>query len=287
MMMWKKLKVVAAGAFVLVGLAASALSAQAPNGWIFVVRATPTATKTAEKPKSKPPGDRRWVRSLSSGAIIEVIGLSSSPSGPDTWWRPDGTPLHPAPCDPSQPTITGGDDAVHTLVLVRLARIPEGANHEWTIAEARGHREAPAMRNGKPLPGLSAMTALLPPDARTCTLRFKVASGSWRTIQTWGKNPGAVGNRNGPSFIFGDPIATKKGTALSVTHDIQDQPVRIAAVDAEGNLLKSDVRSGSGVKDFHQIIVEFDQPLEAIREFRLQSRSYEVVEIPRVAVRPK
>jgi len=129
---------------------------------------------------------------------------------------------------------------------VRLARIPERADHEWTIAEARGHGEAPAMRNGKPLPGLSAMTALLPPDAHSCTLRLKVGSGTWRTIQTWGKNPGAVGNRNGPSFIFGDPIATKNGTALSVTHDIQDQPVRVSAVDAEGNELTSDVRSGFG-----------------------------------------
>jgi hypothetical protein len=173
------------------------------------------------------------------------------------------------------------------LVLVRLARIPDGADHEWTIAEAQGQGEGPALRNGQPLPGLSEMTALLPADARSCTVRFKVAAGPWKTIQTWGKNAGAVGNRNGPSFIFGDSIATKKGTALAVTHDIQDQPVRVAAVDVEGNELTTEVRSGSSVKDFHQIVVEIDQPPDAIKEFWLQTRCYEEVEIPRVALRRK
>ena len=94
MMMWEKLKLVAVGVLVAVGLTAQALSQQAPNGGILAVRPPQTAAQPAEKPNEKTAGDRRWVRSLPSGAIIEVIGVSSFPSGPDTWWRPDGTPLH-------------------------------------------------------------------------------------------------------------------------------------------------------------------------------------------------
>ena len=148
-------------------------------------------------------------------------------------------------------------------------------------------REGPAMRNGKPLPGLSETTALLPADAGTCTVLFKVAAGPWKTIQTWGKNPGGVGSRFGPSYIFSGAIATKKGTTLSVTHNIQDKPVRLVAVDVDGKELPAEIRSGTGVKDFQQIVVEFDQPPEQIKEFRLQTRPYEEVQIPRIALKRK
>jgi RNA polymerase sigma factor (sigma-70 family) len=287
MMMWEKLKLVALGALIAVGLTAKALSQQAPNGGILAARLPQSVAQKAEKPNEKSVGDRRWVRSLPSGALIEVIGVSSFPSGPDTWWRPDGSPLQQAPCDPIEPGISGGDDAVRKLVLVRLARIPKGADHEWSVTEARGQGEGPAMRNGKPLPGLSETTALLPADAGTCTVLFKVAAGPWKTIRTWGKNPGGVASRVGPSFIFSDAIATKKGTTLAVTHDIQDKPVRLVAVDVDGKELPAEVRSGTSVKDFWQIVVEFDQPPEQIKEFWLQTRPYEEVRIPRIALKRK
>jgi len=286
MMMWQKLKPVAVGALVAVGLTTQALSQQAPRGGTRALRPPQTAAQSAEKPNEKTVGDRRWVRSLPSGAIIEVIGVSSFPSGPDTWWRPDGTPLHQAPCDPIEPRISG-DNAVRMLVLVRLARIPNGADHQWSITEARGAAWGPAVRDGKPLPGLSETTALLPADPGACTVRFKVAAGPWNTIETWGKNSGSVGSLIGPSYIHSRPIATKNGTTISVTHNIRDKPVRLVAVDGDGKELPAEIRSGGGVKDFQQIVVEFDQPPEQIKEFRLQTRPYDEVEIPRIALKRK
>ena len=38
---------------------------------------------------------------MAGGATVEVVAVSSFPSGPKTWWRPDGTPLDEAPADPS------------------------------------------------------------------------------------------------------------------------------------------------------------------------------------------
>jgi RNA polymerase sigma factor (sigma-70 family) len=286
MMMWEKLRLVALGALVAVGMTAQALSQQAPNSGILAARLPQSVGQKAEKPNEKTVGDRRWVRSLPSGALIEIIGVSSFPSGPDSWWRPDGSPLQQAPCDPVEPRISG-DNAVRMLVVVRLARIPDGADHDWSITEAQGQGEGPAMRNGKPLPGLSEMTALLPADASACTVLFKVAAGPWKTVQTWGKNPGGVGSRDGPSCIFSDAIATKKGTTLCVTHDIHDKPVRLVAVDIDGGELPAQVRSATSVKDFQQIVVEFDQPPEQIKEFWLQTRPYEEVEIPRIALKRK
>ena len=102
-----------------------------------IPRAVQAAAQPAEKPDEKRTGDRRWVRSLPNGAIIEVVGISSFPSGPDTWWRPDGTSLDQAPCDPIEPRISG-DNAVRMLVVARLARIPDGADHQWWINESMG-----------------------------------------------------------------------------------------------------------------------------------------------------
>lgn len=42
----------------------------------------------------------RYRASFTSGATIEVIGVSTVPTGPATWWKPDGTPLSEAPVDP-------------------------------------------------------------------------------------------------------------------------------------------------------------------------------------------
>ncbi len=287
MMMWEKLKLVAAGALVAVGLTAQALSQQAPNGGILAARPSQTAAQPTEKPNEKPAGDRRWVRSLPCGAIIEVDRSFLFPLRPRylvAARRDSVTDKRPVTRTSRESRATR---ASGSWFVVRLARIPDGADHQWSISEARGASWEAAMRDGKPLPGLSEMTALVPADAATGTVRFKVAAGPWKTVQTWGKNPGAVGFRDGPSYIFSDAIATKKGTAISVTHDIQDKPVRLVAIDGDGKELPADIRSGGGVKDFRQLVVEFDQPAEQIKEFRLQTRPYEEVEIPRIALKRK
>jgi hypothetical protein len=170
--------------------------------------------------------------------------------------------------------------------VVRIARLPDGADHQWSISGAGSIAQGPARRRGRPVPGLSEATAFFPVDTAMTTVRFKVAAGPWKTIQTWGKNAGGVG-AIGASYIFGAAIATETGTTISVTHDIQDRSVRLIAIDVDGKEHPPEVRSGTGVKNFQQIVVEFDQTPDQIKEFRLQTRSYEEVEIPRIALERK
>jgi RNA polymerase sigma factor (sigma-70 family) len=287
-MMWGKLKLVAIGALAAfgLGLTAQAVSQQAPSGRILTARSPQIAARPAEKSNENTVRDRRWVRSLPSGAIIEIIGVSSLPSGPNTWWRPDGTPLHPAPCDPIEHNIEG-DNALRKLVLVRLARIPDGAEHHWSIAETRGTVQGPAMRDGKPLPGLSATTVLLRADADASTVRFKVAAGPWNTIKTGGQGGSGGGSQGVGTYIIGDAITTGEGTAVSVTHNIQNHSVRLVAIDDDGKELAGETRSTLDVTNFRQVEFEFDQPPEQIKEIRLQIRPYEQVEIPRIALKRK
>ena len=102
-----------------------------------------------------------------------------------------------------------------------------------------------------------------------------------------GEEFGALSSRFGPSYIFSNAIATEKGTLLSVTHNIRDKPVRLVAVDHDGKAHPAEVRSGGGVGDFQQIVVEFDQPPQQIKEFWFQSRPYEHIDIPRIALQRK
>jgi RNA polymerase sigma factor (sigma-70 family) len=286
MMMWEKLGLVAAGTLaVAVGLTAQAVSQQAPNGGKHAPRPIQAVSHAAEKPAEEAPADPRWTRSLPSGATIEVVGVSTFPSGPNTWWRPDGTPLFPPPCDSFEAFISG-ENMVRKSVVVRLSQIPDRADCLWSIPESGGGAQGQASREGKPVPGLRAKATLFPADAETCTVRFQVAAGPWKTIHAWTGHSEAVGGIEA-SYVFGEAIATQKGTTISVTHNIQGKAVRLVAVDADGKESTAVRLRSPGVKDFTQIVAEFDKSPEWIKEFRLQSRPYDQVEIPGVVLRRK
>jgi hypothetical protein len=69
-----------------------------------------------------------------------------------------------------------------------------------------------------------------------------------------------------------------------VTHDLHDVSVRLVAIDDKGEEHLPVSRSSAGVKDVAQIAVEFPLPPEQIKQFRVQTRPYEVVEVPGVAL---
>ncbi len=81
MMMWEKLKLVAAGALLAAGLTAGALAQQQekPQGSKDRGPEAPQSKARAqplEKPNGRPVDDPRWVKTLTSGATIEVVGIS-------------------------------------------------------------------------------------------------------------------------------------------------------------------------------------------------------------------
>jgi hypothetical protein len=131
---------------------------------------------------------------------------------------------------------------------------------------------------------LESVTAL-PKSQLTCDVSFEIAVGCWQTVQTTdGRNSFALSSRDGPSFIFGKAISDGKRTALVVTHDILEGDVRLIAVGRDGKEHEPTDFSGGGVKGFRQLEAEFDLPRDEIREFRVQTRPYERIEITDVAL---
>jgi hypothetical protein len=286
MMVWEKLRLAAVGALVVIGLAAGALAQQTSKDRIPGPQPPKAEAQSSEKSNGKAAGDHRWVKTLPNGATIEVVGVSPHPSGPDTWWRPDGKPLGQPPCDRSSTSQTSDQDVVSRAVAVRITGLPAGADHSWWIDGAHGGSRGQAKLGGNPVPDLDEMVTFLDGDQATCTVRFKVAAGAWKTVQVWGTSPGARGARTGTSYIFGKPIETRKGTTLSVTHNIKDDSVRLVAVDGDGKEHPAEFRSGSGVGEFRQLVGEFDLPPKQIKEFRVQTRAFEEVEVQGVALKP-
>jgi RNA polymerase sigma factor (sigma-70 family) len=286
MMLWQKLRLVPLGVLLAVGLTAQALWQQTANGWGRTEQPRQTAARPSQEQKKNEMRDPRWTRILQSGATIEVIGVSSVPSGPHTWWRPDGSPLLTAPRDPGEPEIKRRA-ALQRLIVVRLTQIPLGADQEWSIVEAFGTHQMPTKRNGTRVTGLSDSLVALPIDARSCTVRFKVAAGPWNAIHTTDNDGAAGGTQIGASYILGDAIATASGTSRSLTHNFRGQCVRIVAVDEARKETVGVIRSTVDVTDFRQVVFEFDQPLAQIKEFRLEIRPFEQIEIPHIAVEPE
>ncbi len=285
MMMWEKIRVIAAGAFLAIGLSAHAVSQvtreEKPSEPASPqAAAIPDATKTADAI----PVDPLWTRTLPCGARIEILGVSDYPTKPNTWWRPDGTPQPPL-CSPADHQIVG-DSGRPVAFLARVTNIPEGSESDWKIEPAGSTIHLRARQGKTILPNLLEMVTLTPLEATHGTAHFRVAAGPWNTCQTWGPSQGAVGGIS-VSYIFSAPIATQEGTVLSVTHNIQDKSVRVIAIDLNGQQVEGKTRSGSGVRDFHQLSVEFGLPPARIKEFCVQSRSFEQVDIPGIALRRK
>jgi RNA polymerase sigma factor (sigma-70 family) len=287
MMALEKLKLAAGGVLVAVGLGftAQALSPHAVNHMVVATRPPQAAREAAGIPSEKRSDDHRWIRTLSNGATIEIIAVSSIPTGPDTWWRPDGSPLHPAPCDRRELAVTG-DTVIPKSIVVRLTGIPKGADQDVSITEAQACSRGPARRNDKDIPELIEMNANFATDTRTGTVRFSVAADPWHTELTAGKSSAAIGAANA-SYIFGDAIPTKQGTSLAVTHNLNGPALRVLAIDVNGKEHPGGIRSSLGVTGFQQIKIEFDLPPEQIQNFRLQTRPYQTVEIPGIALERK
>jgi len=285
-MVLEKLRWVAAGIVIVISLGVAALAQQSSQERIAKPDPRKAEAQPAERPNKKPAADPRWVRTLASGAAVEVIGVSPHPSGPETWWGPDGRPLAQPPCDRVSTRLSSTDPTISRAIVVRTTGLPAGAEHNWWIDEAQGGSGPQARLGGLPVPGLEEAIALFDHDQATGTVRFKVAAGAWKTVQTWDTSPGSLGDRNGTSYIFSVPIETRKGTVLSVTHNIKDDSVRLVAVDGKGKEHPAEPRSGSGVWEMRQIVGEFDLPPQEIEEFRVQTRSFEEVTVPGIALNP-
>ena len=92
-------------------------------GMAMLARSAPAE---AERPATAGPDDNRYRVTMTGGATIEVVAVSTVPTGPDTWWEPDGSRLAEPPVDTIESKTGAHEGEVARVILVRASGSEEG-----------------------------------------------------------------------------------------------------------------------------------------------------------------
>ncbi len=226
------------------------------------------------------------------GATVEVIGVSTLPTGPNTWWKPDGSPLAEAPVDTIEWRLRANENQPARVILVRSSGVRKADMFRWHPTRAGKYWGGRPTKNGGPAPEWDYYAATFGRDQADCEVQIRVATGPWKT-ETSTDGGGGTGNFvNGHKFCYGKARAYqaygRSLTAIAVAHNFLGQDRRLIAVDRDGKVHPSIYSTGSDGDPSHvvdQIDAEFDLPPDRIREFQVQFRPYEEAEIKGIAHR--
>ena len=229
------------------------------------------------------------------GATVEVVAVSTVPTGPKTWWRPDGTPMDEAPVDAiASPYAGKAHRPKARVILVRASGVgnqdmfrwhPTGTSDYWGGRPTKG-KDCPRE--------LEYYVAGFERAPEECGVQVRVASGAWKTEVGHDGSGGFGTFVDGHKFCFGKARAAvshgRPITAIAVSHNFLGMDRRLLAIDRDGGTHPGYSAMGSDgdprwVVDL--IDAEFDLTPERIREYQVQFRPYEEKEILGIALDPR
>jgi hypothetical protein len=228
-------------------------------------------------------------------ATIEVVAVSSHPTGSQTWWAPDGTPLAEAPADPVAVDIGGHEGDVLRVILVRVSGVQMGDTLKWLPTHDGNTWGGTATRRDRRVPCLEYYVASFRPDRRECDVQAKVATGPW-TAEA--RNDGRGGTsflQGGHKFYFGKarPFRVpyggldQLGTAISVGQNIVGRDLRLVALDRDDKTVHTPVwMSGAGGEVLSLLDAEFRVPPDQIKSYAVQARDFVPATIRQIALNP-
>jgi hypothetical protein len=278
-----------------------------------------SAQPEPKRPACADPAANQYRATMAGGATFEVVALSSHyPSGPKTWWRPDGTPLDELPADRSQRVPFGKTGEELVDILVRLKGIPENATLKWvpTYDAECIHYSGGVTKEGRQMPELRAYIASFRRGRTNCAVRIQFAAGPWKTeVSDSGRSRhgGVTVVRDGRKFYFGLARPYKGGTTIAVAHNLVDIDLhtRLVAVDFQGKEHPANYYADADAYTAHSYVnhfgrehpanysseaggeilsmldTEFNLPPDQLKEFRLQSRPFERAEIKDIALQQR
>jgi hypothetical protein len=238
--------------------------------------------------------DDRYRAVFVNAAMVEVVGVSTVPTGPNSWWKPDGSPLAEAPVDSIESHVRAHEGDVDRVILVRASGMPRDAMFRWLPTPTASYWGGRPAKDGRNAPGLEYYEATFPRDRADCAVRVRFAGGPW-TTEVSNDGRGGVGQFvNGHKFSFGKarPYTAhgRSMTVFAVAHNFFGQDRRLVAIDREGRMHPGAPSSGSDgdprwVVDL--IDAEFPLPPDQIKEYQVQFRPFELAEIPGIALNPR
>jgi RNA polymerase sigma factor (sigma-70 family) len=253
----------------------------------------------SEPPRSARPAaavadDHRHRATFKDGAVVEVVAISTVPTGANTWWKPDGTPLAAAPADTIASHADRREQARSRVILVRSSGVKRDDMFRWHPTGTEWYWGGRPTRDGKSAPELDYYEARFPSDQADCSVQVRVAGGAW-TTEVSNDGGGGVGTFvDGHKFSFGKARAFaaygRPMTVFAVAHNFLGRDRRLVAVDRDGKSYVGQSSMGSDgdpkwVLDL--IDCEFPLPPDRIKEFQVQFRPYEEAEIRGIALKPR
>ncbi|MBX3411161.1 MAG: hypothetical protein KF708_00475 [Pirellulales bacterium] len=229
---------------------------------------------------------------LPGGAIVELVGIGFHPSQGKEWWGADGTPVA-APYHDFKGRVR--EDSITREIAVRRVKQPTGDGTFFWQPNGPGSTAGgtPLDAAGKAIHDLDAVARAFPPDSKTFSILFHVATAPWNTVETTdGRAPMSTAfldaklNRT-VSLAF-TPASERQGQLmLSVAHDLLEQDIRLVAVTNDGRELSSVRTSNVGVNRFCQTTGYFrDLELDDVKEFKLQYRPFQLFELRNLPLEP-
>ena len=270
----------------LIGLAASGA------GIAIFARSTPAR---AERPNPGVPDDNRFRVTMAGSVTVEVVAVSTVPTGPNTWWKPDGSRLAEPPVDTIQPKTDAREGEVARVILVRASGVKRVDMFRWNPTLSASYWGGRPEKDGQDVPGLEYYEATFPRDRADCGVRAKVAAGAWKTEVSNDGRGGTGMFVNGHKFSFGKarPLSAygRSMTVFSVAHNFFGQDRRLVAIDRDGKAHAAVSYSLGSDGDKRWVIdlidAEFSLPPEQIREYQVQFRPIEEAEIGAIALNPR
>ncbi len=254
-----------------------------------------SASPEPEQPAEAVADDNRHRVSFKNGTTIEVVGVSTVPTGPDTWWKPDGSPLAEAPVDTIDHKTRAHGDEEARVILVRSSGAKNDDLFRWHPTPTVSYWGGRPSKNGQNAPELDYYEATFDGNRSTCEVQARLANGAWKT-EVSNNGRGGVGQFvNGHKFAFGKARSYsaygRSMTVFAVAHNFFEQDRRIVAVDRDGKSHPAVSYSSGSDGDKKWVVdlidAEFDLAPDQIKEYQVQFRPIELAEIKDIALHPR
>lgn len=222
-----------------------------------------------------------------SNTYMELMGISAYPPNATSWWNSGGEPLSQAPIKPIESKVTPSpNEKVYQLAFRYLdSRVQCGTTVEFDAAPRRSHTF---------WEDFCAVTAALPADLTTCSLRINVPLEPWQTVTETHPSPEESGTMlTTETSVMGSVALTPASeyygsTIITVSYTSAENPqIQLVAIDTAGQEHGNGILSTSGSDKFKQLTAFFSQPLAEVKTIRLETRPYNWVTFKDVPLHPK
>jgi hypothetical protein len=238
-----------------------------------------------------PLDDDRFRTALPDGTTIELLGVSTHPSIPTGWWRPDGTLLADAPAN-SQGFRVAPQEGCRTLEFAIRARNDNspGFGFTWKVTPSAGGSAQNASRDGRGTEVTGVGAANVPLDAASATISVGIASGQWHTWATTSKGARVDATTYaGSGVVLSGPVQSGEGIVVTSSDDVPGVVERrIVAIDKSGQIraAASPQRTRVG-KPMMNSVTFANLALDDVKEFQFQVRPFEFIEFKNVLLAPR